>query len=229
MTKTLLKTGLASVIALAAPALSNAQVPAAPATPAPRPAPTTTATPTAGAAAAVPQGTATPAATTPNPPVGGAAMDATKTIVENASAAPNLTTLVGAVKAAGLVDTLSGPGPFTVFAPTDEAFGRVDKTTLATLMKPAGKATLTKALTYHVVPGTITIADLRARIAAGGGTAKLTTVEGDPITATIVTANGGEAIALSDMNGNKSYVEVADVRQSNGIVHVVNGVMFPKL
>jgi uncharacterized surface protein with fasciclin (FAS1) repeats len=160
-----------------------------------------------------------------NPTVGGVPMMATQTIVDNASAAPNLSTLVAAVKAAGLVPTLSGPGPFTVFAPTNDAFGRLAPGMVDTLLKPENKASLTKVLTYHVVPGVITADDLRQRITAGGGTATLTTVEGDPITATLV----GAVIALTDVNGNKSYVETADVRQSNGVVHVVNGVIVPKL
>ncbi len=160
-----------------------------------------------------------------NPTVGGVPMMATRTIVDNASAAPNLSTLVAAVKAAGLVGTLSGPGPFTVFAPTNDAFGRLAPGMVDTLLKPENKASLTKVLTYHVVPGVITADDLRQRITAGGGTATLTTVEGNPITATLV----GAVIALTDVNGNKSYVETADVRQSNGVVHVVNGVIVPKL
>lgn len=160
-----------------------------------------------------------------NPTVGGVPMMATRTVVDNASAAPNLSTLVAAVKAAGLVGTLSGPGPFTVFAPTNDAFGRLAPGMVDTLLKPENKASLTKVLTYHVVPGVITADDLRQRITAGGGTATLTTVEGDPITATLV----GAVIALTDVNGNKSYVETADVRQSNGVVHVVNGVIVPKL
>lgn len=166
-----------------------------------------------------------PAAPAANPTVGGAAMDAAKPIPENAAAAPNLTTLVSAVKVADLVSTLSGPGPFTVFAPTNDAFGRLSPGTVDTLMKPANKATLAKVLTYHVVPGAITIEQLRQQITAGGGTAKLTTVEGETLTVTDL--NG--AIQLSDVNGNKSYVETPDVRQSNGIVHVVNGVLIPKL
>jgi uncharacterized surface protein with fasciclin (FAS1) repeats len=160
-----------------------------------------------------------------NPTVGGVPMMATRTIVDNASAAPNLSTLVAAVKAADLAATLSGPGPFTVFAPTNEAFARLAPGMVDTLLKPENKTSLIKVLSYHVVPGAITADDLRQRIAAGGGSATLTTVEGDPITATLV----GAIIALTDVNGNKSYVETADVRQSNGVVHVVNGVIVPKL
>lgn len=168
---------------------------------------------------------AAPMATDANPSVGGAPMVASRTIVENASAAPNLSTLVAAVQAAGLVPTLSGPGPFTVFAPTNEAFGRLAPGTVDTLLKPENKATLVKVLTYHVVPGTVTSAQLKQRITAGGGTARLTTVEGEPLTATLT----GNVIQLTDVNGNKSYIETADVRQSNGMVHVVNGVVLPKL
>ena len=167
---------------------------------------------------------AAPAATE-NPTVGGVAMDATKPIAVNASAAPNLTTLVAAVKAAGLATTLSGPGPFTVFAPTNDAFTRLAPGTVTTLLKPENKATLAKVLTYHVVPGTITLADLQAKVTAGGGKAVLTTVEGEPLTVEII----NNAVQLTDVNGNKSFVETADVKQSNGVVHVVNGVVLPKL
>ena len=174
---------------------------------------------------AAPAAPAPDAAAAPNPQVGGVAMDAAKPIPENAAAAPNLTTLVTALKAADLVATLSGPDPFTVFAPTNDAFGRLAAGTVDTLMKPANKATLVKVLTYHVVPGTITLEQLKQQIAAGGGTATLTTVEGEALSVTDL--NG--AIQLTDVNGNKSYVEVPDVRQSNGVVHVVNGVLIPKL
>ncbi|MEG3123151.1 fasciclin domain-containing protein [Sphingomonas sp. GB1N7] len=182
-----------------------------------------TAAPAAPAQAA--PAAAAPAPAAPNPAVGGAAMDAAKTIVANASTAPNLTTLVAAVKAAGLAETLSGPGPFTVFAPTNDAFARLAPGTVDTLLKPENKATLVKVLTYHVVPGKITAADLIAKIDAGGGKVVLTTVEGEPLTA----AKEGQAVSLTDVNGNKSYIEIPDVRQSNGVVHVVNGVVLPKL
>ena len=152
-------------------------------------------------------------------------MDANRTIVANAGAAPNLSTLVSAVKAAGLEATLSGPGPFTVFAPTNEAFGRLAPGTVDTLLKPENKATLTKLLTYHVVPGAITLEQLKQQITAGGGKATLTTVEGS----TLTVAAEGNAISLTDANNNKSYIEVPNVRQSNGVVHVVNGVITPKL
>jgi uncharacterized surface protein with fasciclin (FAS1) repeats len=165
------------------------------------------------------------AAATTNPTVGGAVMDATKPIAVNAAAAPNLTTLVKAVQAAGLATTLSGPGPFTVFAPTNDAFTRLAPGTVDTLLKPENKATLAKVLTYHVVPGTLTLADLQAKVAAGGGKASLTTVEGEPLVVELV----GGGVQLTDVNGNKSYIETADVKQSNGVVHVVNGVVLPKI
>lgn len=182
----------------------------------------TTAPATPAQTAATP---AAPASTAPNPAVGGAAMDASKTIVANASLAPNLTTLVKAVTAADLATTLSGPGPFTVFAPTNDAFGRLAPGTLDNLLKPENKALLVKALTYHVVPGNIGAAELLKRIDAGGGKVVLTTVEGSPLTI----AREGPGVALTDVNGNKSFIEVPDVRQSNGVVHVVNGVVLPKL
>ncbi|PXA99118.1 fasciclin [Nostoc sp. 3335mG] len=157
--------------------------------------------------------------------VGGAPMLATETIVANASKANNLTTLVKAVQAADLAGTLSGPGPFTVFAPTDNAFNRLAPGTLDTLLKPEQKATLVKLLTYHVVPGKFDAEALKAQVEAGGGTATLTTVEGQPIKATL--ENG--ALVLTDVNGGKSYITQYDVEQSNGMVHVVNGVLAPKL
>jgi len=171
--------------------------------------------------------TAAPAApaVTENPMVGGVAMDATKTIAVNASAAPNLSTLVTAVKAAGLATTLSGPGPFTVFAPTNEAFTRLAPGTVETLLKPENKAMLAKVLTYHVVPGTLTLADLAAKAKAGGGKVVLTTVEGEPLTIEVMS----NAVQLTDVNGNKSFIETPDVKQSNGVVHVVNGVVLPKM
>jgi uncharacterized surface protein with fasciclin (FAS1) repeats len=180
---------------------------------------------TASSPATETSGRDAPGPVAPNPAVGGAPMLATRTIVDNAAAAPNLTTLVAAVKAADLATTLSGPGPFTVFAPTNDAFGRLSPGMVDTLLKPENKASLVKVLTYHVVPGAVTAEQLKERIMTGGGSTTLTTVEGDPITATMV----GTIIALTDVNGNKSYVETADVRQSNGIVHVVNGVLLPKL
>lgn len=181
------------------------------------PAPTASPTPAAPAAGAPVAGA--------TPTVGGAPMLPTKSVVENASAASNLTTLVSAVKAAELVATLSGPGPFTVFAPTNDAFGRLAPGTLDTLLKPENKPTLVKVLKYHVVPGALDAAALKAQIASGGGKAVLTTAAGDPLTVTLE----NNVLTLNDASGNKAYVETPDVRQSNGVVHVVNGVVVPKL
>ena len=160
-----------------------------------------------------------------NSMVGGAEMFADKPIATNASAAPNLTTLVTAVTAAGLVETLAGPGPFTVFAPTNDAFAKVDKATLDGLMAPAGKARLTKVLTYHVVAGKMTAADLAAKIKEGNGTAKLKTVAGEELTLTM----DGDKVKVAGMGGSSAYVSQADVTQSNGVVHVVDGVLTPTL
>ena len=158
-----------------------------------------------------------------NPKIGGAAMYASKTIVQNASAASNLSTLVAAVKAADLVETLSGPGPFTVFAPTNAAFSKLPAGTVPTLLKPENKAQLAGVLTYHVVPGTITAKAALAAIKAGGGKATLTTVQGEALTARV---SGGK-IVLTDAKGGKSTVTTADVMQSNGVVHVVDTVLMP--
>lgn len=160
-----------------------------------------------------------------NPMVGGAAMMADQTIVANASNAPNLTTLVAAVKQAGLVDTLSGAGPFTVFAPTNDAFGKVPKATLDSLMAPAGKESLTEVLTYHVVPGKLTAADLASRIKAGNGKASLETVAGENLTLTM----DGDRVKIAGMGGSMAYVSTADVMQSNGVVHVIDGVLTPSM
>jgi len=183
-------------------------------------------TPAAPPAGPAPQTAAPVAAAAPNPSVGGAAMDASKTIIANASAAPNLSTLVKAITAADLTATLSGPGPYTVFAPTDDAFTRLPPDTLAQLMKPENKALLAKVVTYHVVPGTIDFNQLKTQITAGNGTATLTTVAGQPLKVTIT---GNNVVTLTSVNGNVSYLETPDVHQSNGIVHVVNGVLLPKL
>ncbi|MFD0765493.1 fasciclin domain-containing protein [Mucilaginibacter lutimaris] len=155
--------------------------------------------------------------------VGGAAMYPTKTIVENAVNSKDHTTLVAAVKAAGLVETLSSAGPFTVFAPTNEAFNKLPKGTVETLVKPENKAALTKILTYHVVGGKVSAADLMAKIKAGKGTAELTTVSGGVLKAMMA----GKKIYLVDEKGGKSWVTIADVNQSNGVIHVVNTVLMP--
>ena len=158
-----------------------------------------------------------------DPMVGGAAMYPTKDIIDNAVNSKDHTTLVAAVKAAGLVDTLKGPGPFTVFAPTNEAFAALPAGTVDKLLKPAMKADLTKVLTYHVVAGKLDAAALKAQIAAGGGKAELKTVQGETLTAT--EKNGG--IALTDTKGNTAMVTIADVMQSNGVIHVVDKVLMP--
>jgi uncharacterized surface protein with fasciclin (FAS1) repeats len=155
--------------------------------------------------------------------VGGAPMYPTKTIVDNAVNSKDHTTLVAAVQAAGLVDTLKGPGPFTVFAPTNAAFAKLPAGTVETLVKPENKGTLTTVLTYHVVPGRITAANLAARIKAGGGKAVLTTVQGEPLTASMMSGK----VMLTDAKGGMSTVTQADVMQSNGVIHVVDTVLMP--
>lgn len=169
-------------------------------------------------------GTAAQAAQEKTVMVGGAPMYPSKTIVENAVNSKDHTTLVAAVKAAGLVETLSGKGPFTVFAPTNAAFAKLPAGTVDTLVKPENKATLTKILTYHVVAGTMTAADLQKAIKAGGGKAMLKTVEGGSLTA----EEKGGKIELVDGRGGMSTVTIADVMQSNGTIHVVDTVLMPK-
>jgi len=159
-----------------------------------------------------------------NPMVGGAPMYANKTIVENASTAKNLSTLVAGVKAAGLVDTLSGKGPFTVFAPANEAFEKLPAGTVDALLKPENKAKLTKLLTYHVVSGTYTSTQLTAAARSHGGTSTLKTVQGEPLT---VKLQDGKVWVI-DAKGGKASVTTADVMQSNGVVHVVDSVLMPK-
>ena len=156
--------------------------------------------------------------------VGGAPMYPTKNIVENAVNSKDHTTLVTALKAAGLVETLQGAGPFTVFAPTNEAFNKLPAGTVETLVKPENKATLTKILTYHVVAGRMTAADLTKAIKAGKGSATLKTVSGGTLTAMMK----GKGIELKDEKGGMSMVTIADVLQSNGVIHVVNTVLMPK-
>ena len=158
-----------------------------------------------------------------DPMVGGAAMYPSKNIIQNAVNSKDHTTLVAAVKAAGLVDTLSGPGPFTVFAPTNEAFDKLPAGTVATLVKPENKATLVKILTYHVIAGRLDSKAIAAQIAAGGGKATLKTVQGEDLTATM----DGDKLVLTDAKGGKSTVTIANVYQSNGIIHVVDTVLMP--
>ncbi len=158
-----------------------------------------------------------------NPMVGGAPMMANKNIVENASKSKDHTTLVAAVKAAGLVGTLSGKGPFTVFAPTNEAFEKLPAGTVNTLLKPENKKKLTGILTYHVVAGKMTSADLAKAIKAGNGSATLKTVNGENLTAKM----DGDSIELTDTKGGTAKVTIADVMQSNGVIHVIDAVEMP--
>ncbi len=155
--------------------------------------------------------------------VGGAAMYPSKNIVENAVNSKDHTTLVAAVKAAGLVETLSSAGPFTVFAPTNEAFDKLPAGTVATLVKPENKKTLTSILTYHVVAGKMSAADIMAAIKAGGGTATMKTVNGENLTASMK----GKNIIITDAKGGQSKIKIKDVNQSNGVIHVVDTVLMP--
>ncbi len=158
-----------------------------------------------------------------NPVVGGQEMYPTKNIIENAVNSADHTTLVAAVKAAGLVETLEGPGPFTVFAPTNEAFAKLPAGTVEMLLKPENKATLTKVLTYHVVSGRWSAAELKKQIKAGNGTAELATVEGGKLWASL---RDGQ-IALKDEKGDMATVTIANVFQSNGVIQVIDTVLMP--
>jgi uncharacterized surface protein with fasciclin (FAS1) repeats len=155
--------------------------------------------------------------------VGGAAMYPTRNIVENAVNSADHTTLVAAVQAAGLVETLASAGPFTVFAPTNAAFAALPAGTVETLVRPENRATLTAVLTYHVVAGRVTAADLTRMIREGGGMARLTTVQGGTLTARITGGN----VVLTDARGGTATVTIADVMQSNGVIHVTNAVSLP--
>ena len=157
--------------------------------------------------------------------VGGAPMYPSKNIVENAVNSKDHTTLVAAVKAAGLVETLQSKGPFTVFAPTNKAFEMLPAGTVDNLLKPENKATLTNVLTYHVVAGKLNGSDLAAKIKAGKGTAELMTVSGGKLWISMQ----GEKIALKDENGGWSFVTIKDVNQSNGVIHVIDHVVLPKM
>ena len=156
--------------------------------------------------------------------VGGAPMYPSKNIIQNAVNSKDHTTLVAAVKAAGLVDTLQGAGPFTVFAPTNSAFGKLPAGTVDTLVKPENKATLTGILTYHVVPGRWTAASLMKAVKDGGGTAKLKTAAGGEL---MVKQAGPGKLTVTDAKGGQSMVTTADVLQSNGVIHVVDTVLLP--
>ena len=158
-----------------------------------------------------------------NPIVGGQEMYPTKDIIDNAVNSADHTTLVAAVKAAGLVDTLKGAGPFTVFAPTNEAFAKLPAGTVENLLKPENKDALTKVLTYHVVAGRLSAGDLKKQIKAGNGQAMLKTVSGG----TLVVMMQGENVVLKDENGGVSTITIPNVFQSNGVIHVVDTVVLP--
>ncbi|CAN5355941.1 fasciclin domain-containing protein [soil metagenome] len=181
----------------------------------------------AGLAAALVLGSATAVLARTNPTVGGAAMYPTKTIVENAVNSKDHTTLVAAVKAAGLVDTLSGPGPFTVFAPTDEAFAKLPAGTVDTLVKPENKAMLTGILTYHVVPGRISAHDIAAKAKANMGTATYATVQGGTLSFKKMGAGKNGGWVVMDAKGDTAKITIADVYQSNGVIHVIDTVLMP--
>ncbi len=155
--------------------------------------------------------------------VGGAPMYPSKNIIENAVNSKDHTTLVAAVKAAGLVDTLEGAGPFTVFAPTNEAFAHLPKGTVETLLKPENKQMLTTVLTYHVVPGRLTEADIDAKIKQGGGKAMMKTVQGEDLTF----SRGAGHLWVIDAKGDKAEVTIPNVMQSNGVIQVINKVLLP--
>ena len=155
--------------------------------------------------------------------VGGAAMYPTKNIVENAINSKDHTTLVAAVKAAGLVETLEGAGPFTVFAPTNEAFNKLPAGTVDNLVKPENKATLTSILTYHVVAGKLDSKALMEKIKAGGGKATLITVQGEKLTV----MQKGSHLEIKDSKGGVATVTIKDVYQSNGVIHVIDKVLMP--
>jgi uncharacterized surface protein with fasciclin (FAS1) repeats len=156
--------------------------------------------------------------------VGGAPMYPSKNIIQNAVNSKDHTTLVAAVKAAGLVDTLQGPGPFTVFAPTNAAFAKLPPGTVEALLKPEMKGKLTGVLTYHVVPGRLSAKDLMEAAKQNGGMAAFKTVEGDTIT---VESKGNNVLVIRDAKGNESKVTVQNVFQSNGVIHVIDTVLLP--
>jgi uncharacterized surface protein with fasciclin (FAS1) repeats len=159
-----------------------------------------------------------------NPIVGGKEMFPNKNIIENAVNSADHTTLVAAVKAAGLVETLQGTGPFTVFAPTNAAFSKLPSGTVDTLLKPENKPTLAKVLAYHVVPGRLSSADLKKQIKAGNGTATLKTASGG----TLWAMQQGKDVVLKDEKGGMAVVTQANVFQSNGVIHVIDTVVLPQ-
>jgi uncharacterized surface protein with fasciclin (FAS1) repeats len=157
--------------------------------------------------------------------VGGAPMYPSRNIVQNAVNSKDHTTLVTAVKAAGLVDTLQTPGPFTVFAPTNRAFSKLPAGTVENLVQPSSKGTLTSVLTYHVVPGRYTARDLMTMAKQGGGQTQLRTVQGEALT--VMPGSGGKSLFVSDSKGHDARITIADVLQSNGVIHVVDTVLMP--
>jgi len=169
---------------------------------------------------ATPFGTRAPAAPLPL-----MAAPAAGTIAAYPAATATLSTLSMGLRATGLGSTLASTGPYTLFAPTNAAFARLAPGSVDLLMRPENKPTLAKLLGYHVVAGRITLADLKQGIASGGGVVRLTTIEGDPLTLSLI----NNALLITDVNGNKSYIEQPDVMETNGVVHLVNGVMIPKL
>lgn len=179
----------------------------------------------AGCAAPAPERPAPAASAAPaaNPLVGGSVMDPAHTLVQNAAKSREHGTLVAAVRAAGLEPTLAGSGPFTLFAPTDEAFTRLPNGTVQTLMEPSNKWLLGQLLKYHVVPGAKTRAQIAADVRAGGGWATYRTVEGNMLRVSLA----GNTITVADIHGNRNEVRIADVRNSNGVMHVLNGVLLP--
>jgi uncharacterized surface protein with fasciclin (FAS1) repeats len=156
--------------------------------------------------------------------VGGAPMYPSKNIIENAANSKDHTTLIAAIKAADLVETLQGDGPFTVFAPVNKAFDKLPKGMAATLLRPENKATLIAVLTYHMIPGKISAADFVAAVKKGGGEATYKTVEGEVLTV----RQNGRRLEVIDAKGDESFVTIADVIQKNGVIHVVDTVLLPK-
>ena len=177
------------------------------------------ATPSSTTAPAAPDGGTTPPVSADQP------MAPTRTILDNVAATPSLSSLVAAIRAASLSTTLAGPGPYTLFAPSNAAFARLAPGVQEQLLQPANHGSLVRLLRFHMLPGVVTISDLQQRIAAGGGTATIMTVQGEPLTLSMTQS----IITLSDASGNKSYIEAGDQRQANGMIHIVNGVLVPKL
>jgi uncharacterized surface protein with fasciclin (FAS1) repeats len=176
------------------------------------------------AAAATPPASDVLAPAEPAPATEPAAQSSANTITQNVATSADLSTLLSAVKAAGLDTALSEPGPFTVFAPTNAGFSKLPKAALETLMKPENKAILATVLSHHVVKGSLSAADLAAKIGAGGGVATLTTLSGQTLTAKMV----GPSVILTDANGNAAKVTQADQPQSNGVIHAIDGILLPK-